>query len=151
LLVPSDALTRTLAELGSLGSASDPAIVVHLQRHFGVSYGTMLMRLRQGKLITPSTYKELGTVSPSRLAEALGYDVSPADLGDYSMPVLERFPERVLWAVRSAILQGYMTRGDAAETLGVSIEDILRLLDRPAASPHETRELSELEQVAGFR
>jgi hypothetical protein len=38
-----------------------------------------------------------------------------------------------------------VTRWDAAETLGVSLEDVLRLLERPAVQASELRALEEIE------
>jgi hypothetical protein len=54
---------------------ANPTTVVHLQRHFGVSYATLRVRLLQEHLIDRNTFDELAQVSPSRLAHALGYPV----------------------------------------------------------------------------
>jgi Zn-dependent peptidase ImmA (M78 family)/transcriptional regulator with XRE-family HTH domain len=148
LLVPGDALAGVIDELEAWEEIPDPVMVVHLQRHFGVSYAALLVRLRQEGFITQEEYEALGQVSSSTLARRLGYAVNPADLGDYEIPPLERFPDRMLRVVRAALLRNAITRGDAAETLGVSVEDILLLLDKPRAASKERRVLRDLEGVA---
>jgi Zn-dependent peptidase ImmA (M78 family) len=148
LLVPGDALARLIDELEAWEEIADPVVVVHLQRHFGVSYAALLVRLRQEGLLTPEQYEALGRISPSTLAKRLGYPVNPADLGDYELPPLDRFPDRMLRLIRAAILRGVITRGDAAETLGVSVEDVLVLVDQPQAGAPERRVLQDLEGAA---
>jgi Zn-dependent peptidase ImmA (M78 family) len=150
LLVPEDALIGAVEELGGTHQLDDPIAAVHLQRHFGVSYATLLVRLRQERLISEDAYQELRDVSPSKLALALGYEVNPADLGDYRIHSLDRVPRRMLRLVSNALAKGVMTRGDAADSLGVSTEDILQLLDRPRANPSEVRALEEIEGGARF-
>jgi len=150
LLVPEDALIGAVEDLGGADQLGDPIAAVHLQRHFGVSYATLLVRLRQQRLISEQVYHDLREVSPSRLALALGYEVNPADLGDYRIHPLDRIPRRMLRLVSSAIAKGVMTRGDAAETLGVSTEEILQLLDRPRADASEVLALEEIEGGARF-
>jgi Zn-dependent peptidase ImmA (M78 family)/DNA-binding XRE family transcriptional regulator len=150
LLVPEDALIGLAEEIGGSDQLADPVTAVQLQRHFGVSYATLLVRLRQEKLVSEPTYHELREVSPSKMALALGYDVNPADLGDYHMHPLDRIPGRMLRLTKTAIAKGLITRGDAAETLGLSSEDVLQLLDRPRADAFETRAVEELEGGARF-
>jgi Zn-dependent peptidase ImmA (M78 family)/transcriptional regulator with XRE-family HTH domain len=145
LLVPEDALANVVDELGVWEELADPIVAVHLQRHFGVSYATLLVRLRQENLISEEVYQELRQISPSRLALALGYEVNPADLGDYRIHPLDRFPGRLLRLVRRAIVDELVTRGDAAETLGVSLEEVLPLLERPQVQASELRALEEIE------
>jgi Zn-dependent peptidase ImmA (M78 family)/transcriptional regulator with XRE-family HTH domain len=145
LLVPEDALASAVDELGAWEELSDPIVAIHLQRYFGVSYATLVVRLRQENLISEDAYQELRQISPSRLALALGYAVNPADVGDYRMHPLDRFPGRLLRLFRRAVRDGLVTRGDAAETLGVSLEDVLRLLERPAVQASELRALEEIE------
>lgn len=150
LLVPEDALIGAVEDLGGAHQLEDPIAAVHLQRQFGVSYATLLVRLRQERLIPEDAYQKLRDVSPSKLALALGYEVNPADLGDYRIHSLDRIPRRMLRLASNAITKGVMTRGDAAESLGVSTEDILQLLDRPRANASEVRALEEIEGGARF-
>jgi Zn-dependent peptidase ImmA (M78 family)/transcriptional regulator with XRE-family HTH domain len=145
LLVPEDALASAADELGTWEELADPIVAVHLQRHFGVSYATLVVRLRQENLISEDVYQELRQISPSRLALALGYEVNPADFGDYRIHPLDRFPGRLLRLFRRAVGDGLVTRGDAAETLGVSLEEVLHLLERPRVQASELRALEEIE------
>lgn len=148
LLVPGDELRRLVTEHAAWNDAANPTAVVHLQRHFGVSYATIRVRLLQERLIDRAGFAELAEVSPSRLARALGYPVHRADMGDFDMHPLERFPGRMLALVRSALDEGIITPGDAAETLGTSIQEIRQLLDRPAIQPDEQRVQQDLEAAA---
>jgi Zn-dependent peptidase ImmA (M78 family)/transcriptional regulator with XRE-family HTH domain len=150
-LVPGDALARRIDELEAWEEIADPVVLVHLQRHFGVSYAALLVRLRQEGHLTEDQYETLGKISPSTLARRLGYPVNPADLGDYELSPLDRFPDRFLRLVQNAVRRKVITRGDAAETLGVSNEDVLALLERPGAGPSERRILKDLEGAAGLQ
>jgi hypothetical protein len=98
--------------------------------------------------LTQEQYEALGRISPSTLARQLGDPVHPADLGDYELSPFDRFPDRFLRLVQAAIRRKVITSGDAAETLGVSVEDILALLARPGASQSERRVLKDLESAA---
>ena len=50
-LVPGDELRRIAGELAAFGDLTDPVTVVHLQRHFGVSFATLRVRLLQYQLV----------------------------------------------------------------------------------------------------
>lgn len=145
LLVPADSLASAVDELGGWEDLEEPIVLVHLQRYFGVSYATLLVRLRQERLVSEGAYQELREVSPGKLALALGYDVNPADLGDYAVHALDRFPTRMLRLFHRAVAAGQVSRGDAAETLGVGLEEILHLQDRPPIEESELRALEEIE------
>lgn len=148
LLVPGDELRRLVAEHAGWNGLTNPTTVVHLQRHFGVSYATIRVRLLQERLIDRVGFAELAEVSPSRLAQALGYPVHRADMGEFDMHPLERFPGRMLVLVRKAVDVGVITPGDAAETLGTSIEEVRQLLARPPIGPEEQRVQQDLEAAA---
>ncbi len=148
LLVPGDELRRLVTEHALWNGLTDPSTVVHLQRHFGVSYATIRVRLLQERLIDRPTFDKLAQVSPSRLAQALGYPVHRADMGNFDMHPLERFPGRMLALVRAALEQGIVTPGDAAETLGTSTDEVRQLLARPPIQPDEQRVQRDLEAAA---
>jgi Zn-dependent peptidase ImmA (M78 family)/transcriptional regulator with XRE-family HTH domain len=147
-LVPGDALRRTADEFASFDQLADPGIVVHLQRHFGVSFATMRVRLLQEKLVSRESYEALADVSPSRLARVLGYSVHPADMGTFELHPLERFPTRMLLLVRTALERSIITRGDAAETIATGTEVIRQLLARPTAGDEDRRVQQDLEAAA---
>jgi Zn-dependent peptidase ImmA (M78 family)/DNA-binding XRE family transcriptional regulator len=148
LLVPGDELRGITGELAPFDDLSDPAVVVHLQRHFGVSFATLRVRLLTSGLISRQIFDNLAEVSPSRLAGSLGYSVHPADMGSYELKPFERFPARMLLLVRNGVERGAITRGDAAETLGTSSEEIRRLLVRPSAESGDRRNQKDLEAAA---
>lgn len=147
-LVPGDGLARAVRELGETGDGIDPISAVHLQRYFGVSYATILVRLSQERLISGREYDDLRGVSSSKLALSLGYEVHPADLGDYELPPLERLPDRMLRLLARAVSEGTMTRGDAAETLGTSLEDVLTLTEQPEADERDRAAVTDMERAA---
>ena len=148
LLVPGDELRRAASELATFDDLAEPAVVVRLQRHFGVSFATLRVRLLQEGLISRADYDALGETSPSRLAVALGYRVHPADLGSYELNPLASHPSRVLLLVRAALERGVITPGDAAEILGMSTEEIRQLRARPGAADDERRVQQDLEDAA---
>jgi Zn-dependent peptidase ImmA (M78 family) len=147
-LVPGDELRRVIGELGPYDDLTNPSLVVHLQRHFGVSFATIRVRLLQEKLIAREGYDALAEASPSRLARALGYAVHPADMGSYDLHPLEAQPTRVLRFVRFALERSVITAGDAAEVLGTSTEEIRQLLARPGAAEGERHAQQDLEDAA---
>lgn len=147
-LVPGDDLRRLVQEHAPWNGLMNPTTVIHLQRHFGVSYATLRVRLLQERLIDRTTFDKLAQVSPSRLAQALGYPVHPADMGDFDMHPLGRFPGRMLALIRTALEQGAITPGDAAETLGTSTEEIRQLLAQPPIEPAEQWIQQDLEAAA---
>lgn len=147
-LVPSDELRRVAGELVPFDDLANPALVVHLQRHFGVSFATLRVRLLQEKLITQADYDALADASPSRLAQALGYRVHPADMGAYDLHPLAAQPTQVLLLVRAALERAVITPGDAAEVLGTSTEEIRQLLSRPEPAEGERRAQQDLEDAA---
>jgi Zn-dependent peptidase ImmA (M78 family)/transcriptional regulator with XRE-family HTH domain len=149
LLIPSDTLSKTLDQWAAWEHLEDPAVVIQLQRQFGVSYAAMLLRLLQEGLIEQRHYEHLSQVAPTKLARALGYPADPCDERGEVNP-LDRFPPKMLRLVRSAILKDQITDGDAAETLGVSLEDIGHLVQDPRAGERERRSLKELSKAFGF-
>jgi len=148
LLVPGDELRRLVTEHALWNGLNDPTTVVHLQRHFGVSYATIRVRLLQERLSDKATFDRLAQVSPSRLARALGYPVHPADMGNFGMHPLERFPARMLALIRTALERGIITPGDAAETLVTSTDEIRQLLAQPPIRPEEQHIQQDLEAAA---
>ncbi|MCL4434865.1 MAG: XRE family transcriptional regulator [Actinobacteria bacterium] len=147
-LVPGDELQRVVGELVEFEDLAKPALVVHLQRHFGVSFATLRVRLLQERLITQADYDALRETSPSRLALALGYRVHPADLGSYELNPLASQPTRVLLLVRVALERRAITPGDAAEILGTSTEEIRQLLAHPSAADDDRRIQRDMEEAA---
>lgn len=147
-LVPGDELRRVAGDLSPFDDLANPAVVVHLQRHFGVSFATIRVRLLQERLVSEEAYDALGETSPSRLAQALGYRVHPADMGSFDLHPLAAQPTRVLLLVRAALERSAITLGDAAEVLGTSTEEIRQLITRPQPADDERRAQQDLEAAA---
>jgi Zn-dependent peptidase ImmA (M78 family) len=147
-LVPGDELRRVAGELAPFDDLANPVTVVHLQRHFGVSFATLRVRLLQERLITQADYDALAEASPSRLARALGYRVQAADMGSYDLHPLAAQPTRILLLTRAAVERSVITPGDAAEVLGTSTEEIRQLLARPRPEDDERRAQQDLEDAA---
>ena len=147
-LVPLEGLRRAAEQLGvkSLHNAEE---VVHLQRHFGVSYGMTLLRLSQAGLLDDARHEELKKASPATLAVRLGYAVDPEEWGqDQSRWRLERFPQRFVRLLARALRGGRMSPPTAAGLTGLTIDEIAELL-APAedGDPQVSRELDEYENV----
>ena len=60
-LVPGDELRRVAGELEGFETLGDPIVVVHLQRHFGVSFATIRVRMLQEKLLTTTSTTDSAT------------------------------------------------------------------------------------------
>ena len=148
LLVPGDELRRVVMDHSAWNGPANPVAVVHLQRHFGVSYATIRVRLLQEHLIDRIAFDELAQVSPSRLAQALGYPVHPADMGDFATHPLARFPSRMLILVRDALEKGIITVEKAADILGTSSLEIRTFLALPPIACDEKFIQQDLEAAA---
>jgi Zn-dependent peptidase ImmA (M78 family)/DNA-binding XRE family transcriptional regulator len=147
-LVPSEGLRRASERLG-IKTVSDPTEVVQLQRHFSVSYGMMLLRLLQTRLLGKGAYDHLKDVRPVVLASHLGYDVDTEEWGpDPHRWRLERFPRRFVRVVASALRTGDISPPTAAGLMDVTLDEITELLSSPGdADPDLREELREMDNV----
>lgn len=147
-LVPLEGLRRAAEQLG-VKAVVHAEEVVHLQRHFGVSYGMMLLRLRQANLLDDQRYEALKHVSPVVLAAQLGYSVHPEEWEqDPARWRLERFPRRCLRLLARGLREGRLSPATAASLTSLSLDEIAELLAPPVdGDPIVSRELSEYENV----
>jgi hypothetical protein len=147
-LVPLEGLRRQAEQLG-LKTITQPEEAIHLQRHFGVSYGMILLRLRQANLLHDEQYEELKRVSPVALAARLGYAIHPEEWGqDPDSWRLERFPRGFLRLLTRALREERMSPPSAASLTGLTIDEIAELVAPPAdGDPGVSKELSEYENV----
>jgi transcriptional regulator with XRE-family HTH domain len=147
-LVPSEGLRRASERLG-IKTVSDPTEVVQLQRHFSVSYGMMLLRLLQTRLLGKGAYDHLKDVRPIVLAARLGYDVDQEEWGqDPHRWRLERFPRRFVRIVASALRTGDISPPTAAGLMDVTLDEITELLSSPEdGDPDLNEELREMDNV----
>ena len=125
-LMPSEGVRRFMEEAGMTPRLEDPVDVIHIQRHFRVSFPTALVRLRQMNAIAPKRYQELREeVHPVALAHALGYPTAPEEYEqDPELWRIRRFPRPFLRLLREAVLSGQMSPPTAASFAGMSLPDL---------------------------
>jgi Zn-dependent peptidase ImmA (M78 family)/DNA-binding XRE family transcriptional regulator len=147
-LVPLESLRRAAEFLGAK-TVQEAEEVVHLQRHFGVSYGMTLLRLRQAGLLSEQRYEDLRRVSPVSMAVRLGYAVDPDEWGqDPSRWRLERFPRRFLRLLTRALREQRISPASAATLTSLTLDEIAELIAPPNnGDPEIAQELSEYESV----
>jgi Zn-dependent peptidase ImmA (M78 family)/transcriptional regulator with XRE-family HTH domain len=147
-LVPVEGLRQTAEQLG-VDRRLEAEDVVQLQRHFGVSYGLMLLRLRHVGLIKAQRYEELKHVSPVTLAAQLGYSIAPDEWGqDPSRWRLERFPRRFVRLLVRGLREGRLSPSTAAGLTGLTLDEVAELVTPPDGGDEEViEELREYERV----
>ncbi|MEW6475262.1 MAG: XRE family transcriptional regulator [Actinomycetota bacterium] len=149
-LMPTEGVRRVMEEQGFGPRIEDPSEVIHLQRFFGVSYVTALVRLRQAKFLTQARLDAFKLVRPVLLARSLGYEISDEE---YSPRPdrwrLERFPQRFRRLLRLAVRQDVLSAPSAAALTQLSIDEITELASAEvtAAAPL-AEERTELEEFA---
>jgi Zn-dependent peptidase ImmA (M78 family)/transcriptional regulator with XRE-family HTH domain len=147
-LVPFEGLRRQAEQLG-LRTISEPDQAIHLQRHFGVSYAMILLRLRQSNLLNEQDYDQLKQVSPVLLAAQLGYSIHPEEWRqDPDRNRLERFPRGFLRLLTRALRGQRLSPATAAGLTGLTIDEVAELIAPPIDGDTEVaQELKELEDV----
>lgn len=128
-LSPAEGVAEFLGNLGVPGRRRvSPSDALELQRYFQLSYTATLWRLLNLGLIGEQERAEWSTFQPSALAQMLGRE--PNDFQP-SGPTTGRFRELALRAWEA----GKITRGRLAELLGVSRDDLARLLPQFLPTP----------------
>lgn len=152
-LMPTEGLRRVMEEQGFGPRIEDPTEVIHLQRFFGVSYITALVRLRQAKFLTRARFDHFKLIRPVLLARSLGYDISDEERSPQPhMWRLERFPQRFRRLLRVAVRRDVLSVPSAAALTGLSIDEIADLVTADlvtgeiATSNQPTEELIELHE-----
>jgi Zn-dependent peptidase ImmA (M78 family) len=152
-LVPREGLRRAGESLG-IKNVTSADEAVHLQRLYGVSYGTMLVRLLQAKLLSPEAYEELKGARPVAIASALGYAVHPEEWRqDPARWRLDRFPRRFIRALALALREGRMSPASAAGFTGLTVDEMAELMTPPsgdgdASAVQEQREFEGVRKRA---
>lgn len=146
-LMPVEGIRRIMEELGVGPRVTDPAVVVHLQRYFNVSYPTALFRLWRAKILSREHYDEFQNIRPVVFAQALGYEIADEEFSqDPDQWRVRRFPSKFLGLVRSAVHKGAISPPSAAQLTGLAIEDIEELIadgQSPSPDPQIAREIGE--------
>lgn len=117
-LVPGEALHERLRDL-RVRMVTRPDEAIHLSRYFGVSYQAILVRLREERRLAMSPEVASG-VKPLTRARALGYLVSPSELGMRPLPPEDRLPRVFLELAYRAAREGQLSPRRVAEMLGIS-------------------------------
>lgn len=149
-LMPSESIRRVTEEQGFGARIEDAAEVIHLQRFFGVSYVTALVRLRQTRLMSQATYEQLKRVRPLPLARSLGYTLGEEEYTpNPDKWRLERFPQRFLRLLRIAISNDILSVPSVAALTQLSISEVAELnrsaVETADPGPEELAELNEFE------
>jgi Zn-dependent peptidase ImmA (M78 family) len=146
-LIPTEGVRRVMEEQGFGPRIDDATEVIHLQRYFGVSFATALVRLRQARFLNDAHFEEFKLVRPVVLARALGYEVTEEEYGARPASArLDRFPPRFRRLLRAAVRQEVLSVPSAASMTGLSIDEVIELVaaPRPISSGASSPELSEL-------
>lgn len=149
-LMPTEGVRRVMEEQGFGPRVEEPSEVVQLQRFFGVSYVTSLVRLRQAKFLTQARFDEFKLVRPVLLARSLGFEIGE---GEYhprpELWRLERFPPRFRRLLRLAVRQEVISVPSAAALTRLSIDEVTELVsaDVIGSGPLE-EERAELAEYA---
>lgn len=140
-LMPTEGVRRVMEEHGFGPRIEDPAEVIHLQRFFGVSYITALVRLRQAKFLTQPRLEQFKEVRPVLLARSLGFEISEEEFGPRrDLWRLERFPPRFRRLLRHAVHHGVLSVPSAAALTRLSIDEITELVTPDVGGPGPTEE-----------
>lgn len=132
-LMPRTAIDLFLAQYlqqGEEGLGADD--VVHLQRHFGVSYSAMLVRLRRLGHLSAARFDELKRVSPLSRATRLGYVLEAWEYGTPppSTPeaIVSGLPKAYVTLVLRGLEDGVLSQAAAAEAMMLNLEELERYL-----------------------
>ncbi len=140
-LMPTEGVRRVMEEHGFGPRIEDPAEVIHLQRFFGVSYITALVRLRQAKFLAQPRLEQFKEVRPVLFARSLGFEIADEEYGPRrDLWRLGRFPPRFRRLLRDAVQQGVLSAPSAAALTRLSIDEITELVAVDVGGPGPTKE-----------
>lgn len=147
-LMPTEGVRRVMEEQGFGPRIEDASEVIQVQRFFGVSYITALVRLRQAKSLTQARFDEFKLVRPVLLARSLGFEIGEEEYRPQpELWRLERFPSRFRRLLRLAVRRNVLSVPSAAALTRLSIDEITELVsaDVSALAPmeEERAELAE--------
>ncbi len=147
-LMPVEGIRRIMEDHGFGPRIEDPAEVIQVQRFFGVSYITALVRLRQARYLNPAQFDQFKLVRPVLLARALGYDIADEEYAPQPDSWrLERFPQRFRTLVRLVVRKGIISVPTVAALTRLSIDEVADLVREEAPKLDQgTEELEELRE-----
>lgn len=133
-VMPTEGIRRVMEEHRMAPRIDDPADVIHLQRYFGVSFVTALVRLRQARILTQANYNAFKTVRPVVLARSLGYEIDDGEYRtDHDAWRIQRIPQRFLRLLRSTVLREIISVPTASKLTGLSIDEVAELVSEGEA------------------
>lgn len=142
-LVPRKSLLERLRQMG-IEKVERPEQVVHLARHFGISYLAMFYRLKAEHKIDPES-ADYESVQPVSLAKRLGYAPSDHEYRDLRWPLEDRLPQRYIELAYKAWQDGDISKRRAAELLGISAIELEERVEKEATSPERPEAYHDLE------
>lgn len=149
-LMPTEGIRRVMEEQGFGPRIEDPSEVIQLQRFFGVSYVTALVRLRQARSLTQARFDAFKLVRPVLLARSLGFEIGEEEY--HPQPHLwrlERFPPRFRRLLRHAVGTGVISVPSAAALTRLSVDEVAELVSADVTESEPTaEERTELEEYA---
>ncbi len=151
-LMPSEGVRRFLEESEMPPRLTSAVDVIHVQRHFRVSFPTALVRLRQMNAITAASYRELRQgVRPVAMARLLGYAIDPEEYQqDAGAWGIRRFPRAFLRMLRTGVLGEVISRSSAAALAGMSLPELVQVTGEPPAETDEGPEAALAVEFSEF-
>ena len=150
-LMPQEGIVNLLVTMGAASDRIQAEDVVHLQRHFGVSFQAMLHRLHHLRLLPRDQMERMkAEVRPVHLAARMGYSVDPDEFGEKRESSLDdKYPSSYIQMVLEAFEQDLISSGRAAEMLGLDLWAFDRFYRRRSDVGHSREPDEELEHVVG--
>jgi Zn-dependent peptidase ImmA (M78 family) len=147
-LMPTEGLRRVMEDQEFGVKIEDPSAVIYLQRFFGVSYVTALVRLRQANFLSQRLFNDFKRVRPVILAESLGYDVASEE---YTQPPeiwrRNRYPQRFLRLIRSAVIKEIVSISTISSLTQLTVDEITEIVtDGINLATHNEEELAEMKE-----
>ena len=137
-LMPTEGVRRVMEDQAFGHKIDDPTEVVYLQRFFGVSYITALVRLRQTKLMTQACFDDFKGLRPLALARSMGYEIGEEEYAPRpDLWRLERYPPRFRRLLRVLLQRETLSVPSAAALTDLAIDEIAQLVFSP--TPQEGR------------
>lgn len=132
-LMPTEGIDEALMDDGvDRGDELGPENVVHLMYRFGVSYQAILWRLLNLHWISAAERTRLASVSPTVVAEQLGYEIEPGQA--------ETKPNRQRRLAFDAWRSGNLSDKEVAELVGIPVRDVKQIFGHaPAAARRHKR------------
>lgn len=146
-LFPSEGVRRLMEEQGMPSRLTDPADAIYLQRYYGVSWATCVVRLKMMRAVADERIDAFTRGKPVLLAGSLGYEIGEEERNqDPQRWRMRRYPGRFLRLLRHAMEAGIISPPSAAEMTDLTIDEISEMLVNPPQDDGDPAVLQELEE-----